>query len=117
MGRAKLVDVGGNDFVEKILRFHVSCECVHCGQVGENIEHLGFDFKRGSPVTFVEWFSRWLENAPDEEAIRDSILLMWTIWPMHNKALFRNVHGSVDNALAFFSGIVNLFRSLCQVPA
>lgn len=52
--------------------------------------HLGFDFDSGSPETFVEWFSKWLENAPDEEAVRGLILLMWTIWRLRNEALFRN---------------------------
>lgn len=58
----------------------------------------------------MEWFSKWLESAPGDDAIRDSILLLWTIWCMRNEATFHNVRGSIDNALSFFSGIVNLRR-------
>lgn len=60
----------------------------------------------------MECFSKWLESAPSDDAIRDSILLSWTIWCMRNEATFHNVRGSIDNALSFFSGIVNLCRSV-----
>lgn len=67
-----------------------------------------FDFDCGRPMAFGDC----LESAPDDDAIQDSIVLLWSIWCMHNEAVFRNDRGSIDNALSFFSSTLNLCRSI-----
>lgn len=95
----------------------VLSECAHCGHKSETIEHLffkcdfakrvwrasqlAFDFDCGHPMAFGDWLSAdWLESALDDDAIRDSIVLLWSIWCMRNEAVFRNDCGSIDNALS-----------------
>lgn len=106
----------------------VDPECLVCGQGVETIEHLffqcefarrvwrashlGFDFEIGNPVDFGSWFTNWLKEAPDKDAIQDSIILLWTIWYMRNDALFKRDTGNVDDALHRFSGIAKHLQVL-----
>lgn len=96
--------------------------------MGESIEHLlfecefakrvwrasyfGFNFDHGNTVAFVDWFSEGIKSAPDKDVIRDSILLLWSIWCMRNEAVFRNVPGSIDKVLHHFSGTTSICRSV-----
>lgn len=80
--------------------------CPLCGRELETIEHLflncdfarrvwrashlGFDFSKGNPVGFVNWFDSWIKKAPDKELIRDSIFVLWSIWCARNDVLFKS---------------------------
>lgn len=81
--------------------------CPRCGVVEETLDNLCFkcpfskhiwqgsrlvvDFDVGEELSVGEWLKNWLRRAPDEEAILDSIKLLWGIWLHRNKAVYDNV--------------------------
>lgn len=91
-------------------REHLFLNCEFSRRVWR-ASHLGFDFSVGDPDSFVDWFIRWLKEAPDKELIGDSILILWALWCERNNIVFRGLEASIDSVLQTFSGIKVLCRA------
>ena len=103
-------------------KIQVDLTCPSCGQEEENIEHLffkckeaqliwrasrlGFDFQVGTPISFLHWWIKWLQEAPDRDSMLLVIAILWVIWCNRNQALFHNKRHSVEESLSRVSQIL-----------
>lgn len=47
----------------------------------------------------LDWVAKWWSEAPDKEAIVESIYIMWGIWCQHNQFVFSNVQDGIEVAV------------------
>lgn len=54
---------------------------MRCSSELEFGEHLiwVFDFSIGNPLCVADWLSRWWKDVPDDNAVLESIAMMWSI--------------------------------------